>query len=255
MRANKSRLSVSRLAAVAAGVVVVGAAQAHATLMLNVYEGATHLISVSDNDANDSDSTPNEIVYNSPGDASFTFSVDVAKSNNPGGSSDNLNITSFSARSTSSGVQNLTLVLSDLGFVPPPGIGNMTLQSTVSGAFTSATVGDNVSFQSFADGSNVQQTTMTPSGSPTESPVQKFTKSVNGLGVESFGASTTSTVISPAFTNPFSLSSVSTFNLSPDAEVQFNGASVVAVVAPEPASVGLLAIGSMGLLGARRRRI
>ncbi len=252
--ARKLGSNVKCLAVLAAGVVALAATQAHATLMLNVYDGATLLASISDNGMGDTDSTANEIVYSSPANADFSFSIDIAKSNKPGGATDNLNITSFSARNFSAGVQNLTLVLSDIGFVTP-GLPSdpVTLQSTVSGTFTSATVGDNVTFQSFADTTNTQQTTAIPSGSPVQSPLQTFMKMDPSLGVESFGGATTLTQFTP--TGAFSMSSVSQFNLSAGSQVQFNGASVVSAVVPEPASLGLFTISGLALVGSRRRRV
>jgi len=252
---GKSLSNFKMLAAVAAGAVVFSAAQAHATLMLNVYANGNPvaIASVTDGGAGDTDPTANEIVYSSPGTADLSFSVDIAKSNKPGGTTDNLNITSFTARSGTAGVKNLTLVLSDVGFIAPSGPAAFTLQSTVSGTFTSATAGDNVTFRSFADPANVQQTTAVPSGSPTASSLQTFTKALNDLTVESFGGVTSLTPFSPS--GPFSMSSVSSFNLSGNASVQFMGGSVVAGVTPEPASLGLLIAGGLTLLGSRRRRV
>ncbi len=217
------RSKLKGVAIVAAGVLALSAAQARATLMLNVYEGSTLLASVSDNSGSDTDSTVGEIVYSSPANADFNFSIDIAKSNSTAvlSGTDNLNITSFTARNFSAGVQNLTLVLSDVGFTSPGNLGDpVTLQSTVSGTFTSATVGDNVTFQSFADITNTQQTTAVPSGSPTFSPLQTFSKANAALGVESFGGTTTQTAFTP--TGLFSMSSVSQFNLSAGSQVQFN---------------------------------
>ena len=172
MRSTKKVSSnLKRMAAVVAGAVFLSAAQVHATLMLNIYENGSPLVSVSDGGVGDT-AASGAITYSSPADSNFSFSVDIATSNSPGTTNNALNITSFTARNFASGTQNLTLVLSDVGFIQS---GN-SLQSTVAGQFNAATVGDTVSFQSFADSTNAQQTTIAPLGSATSSPLQTFTK-------------------------------------------------------------------------------
>jgi hypothetical protein len=212
---------------------------ARAALMLNVGGNI-----VTDNGAGDLDPTVGTI-NNTTNVGGFGVAITIGESNSPGnGTAGLLQISNLSIENQTGGTGSLTITASDTGYTAPGTAGvPMTLESDMGGTFSKgAAIGNSVTFQSFADPLNSQPTAANPT------PLLTFNKATSNT-TESFSGSTQG-----AFTHgagAYSLSNVTTITLAAGGQVNLSGTTTASAV-PEPATLGLLAMG--GLLAARRRR-
>jgi hypothetical protein len=226
------------IAAAAVGVAAIALpAQAALVVTLN---GTT---TITDNGAGDTDGTSGQIIANT-NVTGFGVAITVAKSNSPGAAGLGLlEISSLDVRNNNAGNATLTINVSDNNYTAPAGLAGspMRLESTMSGNFTSAAIGNTISFQSFADPANGQPTAANPS------PSQTFTKINAALTSEPFAGT-----VSSAWTRgagAYSLTSVTTISLAANAQAQTSGATSAV---PEPTALALLLAAAP--LAARRRR-
>jgi len=230
----------SLIAAAAVGVAAL-ALPARAALIVTLNGSTT----ITDNGAGDTDATTGQIIANTTV-AGFGVAITVAKSNSPGAAGLGvLEISSLDVRNSNAGNATLTINVSDNNYTTPAGAAGslMKLESTASGNLTSAAVGNNVTFQSFVDPANGQPT------AANATPLLTFTKANPVLNSEPFAGT-----ISSAWTRgagAYSLTSVTTVSLAPNAQAQISGTTTASAV-PEPTSLALLLAAAP--LVARRRR-
>jgi hypothetical protein len=233
----KGGASALALALAAAGLLV--AAPAKAALLLNVGGNV-----VTDNGAGDLDPSVGTI-NNTSTVGGFGVAITIAESTSPGNSTAGLlQISNLSIQNQSSGTGSLTITVSDNNYTAP-GAGGvpMTLESDIGGTFSKgAAIGNTVTFQSFADPANGQPTALNPT------PLLSFSKATSST-TESFSGSNQGGFTRAA--GPYSLTNVTTITLAAGGQVNISGTTTASAV-PEPASLGVLALG--GLLAARRRR-
>jgi len=241
---GRNRISMSQrfglIAAAAVGVAAF-ALPARAALIVTL-NGTT---TITDGGAGDTDPTSGQIIANT-NVAGFGVAITVAKSNSPGASGLGLlEISSLDVRNNNTGNATLTINVSDNNYTTPAGAAGsaMKLESTASGNMTSAAVGNTVSFQSFVDPANGQPTALNPS------PLQTFTKANPALTSEPFAGSVNSAWTRGA--GAYSLTSVTTLSLAPNAQAQTSGTTAASLV-PEPTALALLLAAAP--LVARRRR-
>lgn len=233
----------------------------HAAPVLKLTSGAT-TVTVNDNGAGDTDPRAGYISFlGSVGTLSATVSAS-GSSNSPGGIFPNspsqslgiLQLQTLEVRNNDTGRQALDIVFSDSGFIAA--VGNLNqLSSSVGLTLTNATLGDNVSFQSHLNRSNV---------SPSFDPVFTTgpqTAVANGVQpTQSFNSSNSVSVPGGTTANPlFSLTQHAIFNLSAGAQANLSGTTASDTAAdqhgalPEPASLTFVGLGAMALFGRRRR--
>lgn len=201
---------------------------------------------VTDNGPGDSDLTSGRIISNTVV-AGFGVSITVAASNSPGTSSVGvLNVQTLNIQNLGGATASLTVRVSDNNYTAPGAIGwLMDLASSAGGTFTGGNVGDSLSFQSFADGTNAQPATAFAM------PVQPFSK-LTTLPTESFDNTITAQFTRGA---AYSLTNITSVTLSAGAQASFSGnttATAAEPPVPEPTGVAALLLG--GLLATRRRR-
>ena len=178
--------------------------------------------------------------------AGFGVSVTVAASNSPGAPSGGLlQVQSLDIQNLSATPASLVIRVSDAGFTQPGGAGSpMLLSSSVGGTFTLGNVGDNVTFQSFADPNNAQ-----PAGA-VASPAQSFSKLNPALTTESFSSLTSAPFTRNA--GAYSLTNITTTTLSAGGQLNISGTTTATAV-PEPTTLALVGFGVTGLVVRRRR--
>ena len=163
-----------------------------------------------------------------------SINIIAAFSNDPGNPAGaNLSVTTIAGRDSNPGSPTLTIEVSDEGYVVPTG-GGLTLQSSGGGTFSVLTAPATLSFQSFADDSDVLFGTAvaSPVGGGTTTPY-------------SFGPS--STPFSAAGT--YSLMNRTQITMTNEGAISsFSGQTTVV---PEPAALGLVALTGLGII--RRR--
>ena len=228
------------LAAAAMAVGMLGAAAAsQAALILDINNGATV---VNDNGAGDSDPAVGRI-SNTTSPAGYSVVINLATSNSPGTASAGLlQINSLDVQNGANPA-NLNIRISDTDYTAPGGAGSpMLLQSSLTGSFVQAGLGDSVSFQSFTDPANAQP------ASAIASPLLTFTKSLP-LVTEPFSGTNLTNWVRGA--GAYSLASDIDLTLSANGQLQLTGTTNVTVV-PEPATLGFFAAGALGLIARRR---
>jgi hypothetical protein len=217
-----------------------GIRTSNAALILDLQGGA---VVITDNGAGDTDPTAGRII-NTTNVAGFGITITVAQSNSPGsGAAGILQIQSLDVQNLNPNPATLIIRASDTNYTAPGAASSpMLLGSAVGGTFTNAAIGDDVTFQSFADPANGQ-----PAG-PVSTPNLVFFKSTLA-STESFSGSNSSPWIRGA--GPYSLTDVATMSLSAGGQMNLSGTTTATAVVPEPASLGFFL--GLGLLAARRR--
>jgi len=241
---NKNLVVLSALAAA----LLAGASSARAALQLRLATAGATTINVTDNGAGDSDPTVGQIAFNGS-IGNFATVITAGTSNSPGANGlAILQTHTISVRETTAARATLTVTLGDTSFTNPSGA-NLQMGSSFSGTFLSSVAGESVSFQSFADPSNTALGTAITSGLHTASLVNG---SQAPVGFTTADRSATFTA-----NGPYSLSDVTVINLSQNGQANVAGTTSVIAPAgsgvPEPASLGVLALGAMGLIARRRR--
>lgn len=213
---NTKKLLSSVLAACAIGLC---AAPAQATLILTLNDGAGHTKTIVDGGAGDLNSASGVIFFlGSVGTWIGDWTVTTGVSNSPGDDVAllGLNVSNLVSR----GAGNMTITLTDDGFTSPTGPGHTAL-TQVGGV-----AGGNISFNSLLNGSSV---------------------STIGTGAGAFSGSNTSSV---DLTGGFTLTQVATITHAGAGNTSFN----IITTVPEPATLGLLGIGLIGLAFLRRKQ-
>ncbi len=186
----------------------------------------------------------------SPG-LSFTDSANVnffilgASSNAPGTPA-NADVTQASVRVTnnSAGTQSFVMRVSDIGFTAPAGA--TTLFNNISGTVITGSPVNLFSSFACADGNNLLNSCVGASGFQTSTIVSAIT------GSNTSGANSNSLAIAllPA---PFSMTEQIMVTLGAGSVITFSVSADV-VPAAEPATIGILGMGVLGLAAATRRR-
>ena len=159
---------------------------------------------------------------------------------------------------TNSSATDVTIVVSATNFVPTTGTIDTLDNLSLSGSYTNAN-GSSITAKWYEDNGNHQSTVTGTAGSPpvitlagsqmgstfaftaTDNALDAFSNAQNNLPV--------------SFTNPFSMTLVSTLHLTPGAVLSNRTQGQLAQV-PEPATMGLAVLGGLAFLSfGRRRRI
>jgi hypothetical protein len=215
-----------RAVALAFGLGVFGlTSAAHATLILDISVNGGAPIVVQDNGVGDSNPAPNAITYSNP-IAGIAASSISATTNDPGNPSSGF-ISGSDVVLTNIGTSPITVAITgnDTGFTLPTG--SRRLESDLSATFVTPGAGDFASLVSTANATSTITQTLTATGA-------------------------SSVIIPFADAGAYSLQNVTTARLSPGASEIVTVTS--SVIVPEPTSIGLLVLGALGLLLARRRR-
>jgi len=213
------------LGLVAAGALLANPSPAHAAFTLTLQETGFGPITITDNGAGDVSGASGVITFSGAfGD--FFVQVSTGSSNSAGGTEPaQLTINSLSITGASSSA--LTITLTDTGFTAPT-TSQVELRSQLS--TTQLPLGTTVTFTSSLNGSAGTPLTLTTVGGTT------------GLDIKALGGT------------PFTLSNVTTFNLTAAGTVQATG--ITTATSPEPATVAMVAtaLPILGLGYWRRRR-
>jgi hypothetical protein len=188
--------------------------------------------------------------------SSLQFSSLGATSNNPGAA--NATLSQSGTAYSTGGAVSFTVQSFQVDYNSPVGAKG-ELQSSAGGTFTNTNAGDNTTFRSWYDGTNMGNTgapTYTPIGTP--SPLLTFTSPtlVGALpNTSSYSGNAAMTPLTP-FVVPFALVNQISVSLAANTHTptdQFTGSTVVTATSiPEPSSLALLGIGMTGFLAFRR---
>lgn len=229
-------------AAVAAGLfgcLAVGASPAQAGLLLELSSG-TSTVSIPDATSTpgvDMNAQPGMIQYfGTVGD--FTVSISGGYSNSIAANSNGiLQVSSFDVRSNVGSQQTLKVVLSDVGFTIPSGPAQLYSDSGLT--LTNVSAGDSVTFESWADPSNL-------GGKVVSSGLTTYTVTTASVSPLNFSGHAAN-----SFTNTGTYSMINEANITLSANAQANFVGTTMAV-PEPATASLAAAVA-GLLLMRRR--
>ena len=190
-------------------------------------------------------------VINQSNVAVGTFDITIYDATSNSGSSNTPQISAISVgvknTDTTVGPDILAINLWDTGFSPPPG-STLTLAGSGSVTFNAAISGDSVTYASGADPLDGTYSLTTPP--PVQTPLYTATYSSGGFPQTQTLVQQTKVFI-PNGTNPFSMGNNLELSLAGGSNVTLSYTTTV----PEPASLGLLAVGGLGLLVRRRKRV
>jgi len=232
----KKLVSATAMVASVFGAGFVAEQSAQAALILDIQSGGTV---INDNGPGDSDLTVGRII-NTTSVGGFGIAITVGTSNSPGNPfAGILQIQSLDIQNNNPNQGTLILKLSDTNFALPGGAGTpMRLESDVGGTFTQCALGDNLTFQSFADPANAQPATAV------STPALLFTRTSAGTVAESFSGSNATNFVRNA--TPYSLANTLTVALSAGGQMNVSGTTSATIV-PEPAALSLSALAGFAL--------
>src|SRR5215467_11947380 len=230
------------LAATAIGGLALASQPAHAVLQLALdINGAT--FNCVDNTACDTNPTVGVLQTGATTFAGVTFLG--SSQTQLTGLTNELTTTSFQITNTNGAAVSYTLAVGGTDFVGPVN----TINSSGSGTWTNA-VGSTITQTFHADATNTQG-----AGTPTDlpGPNQFMETSTAVLVNDSFSASNTSSFSAPGL---FSMTEGASGSLTAGGQLTGRSQSMIAFTTPvpEPATISLLGLGTLGLLGLRRRR-
>ncbi len=179
-----------------------------------------------------------------------TFDITIYDATSNSGSSNTPQISAISVgvknTDTTVGPDILAINLWDTGFSP---VGSsMTLAGSGSVTFNAATSGDSATYVSGADSADGQFSLTTPP--PVQTPSYTVTYSSGGFPQTQTLVQQTAG-FSPNGSNPFSMGNTLELSLAGGSNVTLS----YTTTAPEPATLALLALGGLGLLMRRRKRV
>lgn len=173
----------------------------------------------------------------------LNFLVFAATSNSPGTPDEaNLFSTTLRLTNTSGSTKSILLSVGDVDFTAP--IGAVSFLNNVSGTVTTGGAGNLLSSIACIDSSNGQNTCPATYNTPA------IVANITAPGV---GAATTTLPIA-GLAGPYSMTELISITLDNGSEINYVSSSTVEPV-PEPASLGILGLGllGMGMIRARRR--
>jgi hypothetical protein len=229
-------------AASAAAALLAGGRSADAALILTASEPGFAPIT-----ATEIGNTGQVVLTGPVGDFTTNIVIGYTDLNSPSSPTAQLQVESLNVENVSgaTGTKTLTVTLQETTPFTFPGISSSTdlMTSSLGGTLTPSTIGDSISFQSFA----------TPSSGPAVATgLETYTFATASAGTSGFQVPNSSVtfVQSPSYL----LSDVSTLSLSGGETINVSGTTTITAV-PEPVSIGLAAAAALvGLSGRGRRR-